>query len=78
MKLEGNGFQPQVTVGDHVAVGQPLVNVSLATIAEAGYKATTLVIITNSKKLGQFQRFESAGTVVAGEPVIALDTLVTS
>lgn len=78
VKLEGNGFQPQVTVGDHVAVGQPLVNVSLATIAEAGYKATTLVIITNSKKLGQFQRFESAGTVVAGEPVIALDTLVTS
>jgi hypothetical protein len=73
VQLAGTGFQPQVSVGDRVDVGQLLVDVSLPTIVEAGLQATTIVIVTNSTKVGEFERLVSAGDIVAGEPTLSLN-----
>lgn len=73
VQLDGKGFTPQVTVGETVTLGQPLVDVDLAAITEAGYKTTTIVIVTNSKKLAGLHRLGVGTEVVAGEPALTLE-----
>ena len=68
VQMDGEGFTPHVTVGDHVQAGQPIVDVDLDAVAKAGYKATTLLIVTNSKKLSTVEHLAQPGLVVAGEP----------
>lgn len=70
VKLGGEGFSPAVSVGDTVAAGDLLVTADLATIANAGHKATTITIVTNSAKLGDITILTSGGEVVAGEPLL--------
>lgn len=48
VQLDGAHFEPAVTRGQRVAAGDPLGTVDLAGLREAGYDATTMLIITNS------------------------------
>jgi PTS system beta-glucosides-specific IIC component len=59
VKMGGSGFSTLVERGQHVSAGEPLGTVDVAAVVEAGYPATTLVIVTNTKKL-------TAVTPVAG------------
>ena len=46
--MNGKGFQLFVSEGDDVCCGQKLMTFSKKAIADAGYKDTTAVVITNS------------------------------
>lgn len=48
VELHGDGFVPQVKVGDHVSVGDYLMNMDITSIKEAGYDPIVLTIVTNS------------------------------
>lgn len=48
VQLDGEGFTPQVKVGDKVTAGQLLINCDLDIIRDAGYSTVTPVIVTNS------------------------------
>lgn len=51
VQLEGKGFKAHVAQGDKIVKGQPLVDVDLKVIEEAGFSTETPVIITNSNDL---------------------------
>lgn len=51
VQLEGKGFKAHVAQGDKIVKGQPLVDVDLKVVEEAGFSIETPVIITNSKDL---------------------------
>lgn len=48
VQLDGKGFSAKVQKGDHVDAGQLLIEFDLDTIKDAGYAATTPIIVTNS------------------------------
>ncbi len=48
VKLNGRGFTPLVTKGQHVDVGQPICKFDLELIRNEGFNATTPVIITSN------------------------------
>ncbi|MBP5458974.1 MAG: PTS transporter subunit EIIC [Clostridia bacterium] len=48
VQLNGQYFEPQVKLGDHVKKGQPLIKFDIDAIKAAGYKVTTPMIVTNS------------------------------
>lgn len=70
VQMNGEGFTPHVKVGDRVQAGQLIVDVDLDAVAKAGYKATTILILTNSKKLSTVEHLAQPGLVVAGEPAL--------
>lgn len=47
VNMNGAGFEVKVKTGDSVKAGQPLVEFSLDAIKEAGYKTTTMFVLTN-------------------------------
>ncbi|WP_296138007.1 PTS glucose transporter subunit IIA [uncultured Corynebacterium sp.] len=51
VKINGEGFTPSVSRGDHVKTGQLLGTTDLGTITESSYDDTTVVVIINSGKL---------------------------
>ena len=51
-KMGGDGFQLHVNVGDNVKTGDLLVTFDIAKIKEAGYKTTTMVLVSNGDELG--------------------------
>lgn len=48
VEMKGEGFDVLVKEGDRVVCGQKLMSFSMDAIKEAGYRATTAVIVTNS------------------------------
>lgn len=53
VELEGRGFTPQVAVGQQVQAGDPLAQVDLDVVREAGFETTTFVVITNTDDFAQ-------------------------
>lgn len=53
VNMEGKGFCPLVEQGAQVKAGDPLIEFDLEAIAEAGCKATTMVLVSNAAMLGQ-------------------------
>lgn len=69
VKLEGKYFTAHVKNGDHVNVGDPLVDVDLEKVKEAGYDIVTPVIISNSFDYGDI-------LAVSGQEITAGDSLI--
>lgn len=72
VKMDGTGFEVAVEKKQHVEAGDVLATVDLEAVAAAGYPTTTLVTVTNSKKLARVEPVTS-GTVRAGDPVITVE-----
>ena len=51
VNLKGQGFSPKVSAGQRVDRGDPLVDVDLAAVREAGYDPTTILVVTNTASL---------------------------
>lgn len=45
--LQGQGFKSLVQVGDHIAIGDPLIQVNWEQLVQSGYDVSTMVIVTN-------------------------------
>ena len=71
VQLDGRGFSPAVTRGDHVKAGDLLAVVDLETVAEAGYDPTTLVVVTNTAQLTGVAPV-AQGTVTHGQPAVTV------
>ncbi|MFE7628882.1 beta-glucoside-specific PTS transporter subunit IIABC [Kocuria sp. NPDC057446] len=71
VQLNGRGFSPAVTRGDHVKAGDLLAVVDLDVVAEAGYDPTTLVVITNTAQLTDVVPV-AQGTVTHGQPAVTV------
>lgn len=48
VELEGKYFESLVKVGDHVEIGQPLVNVDFPSIKKEGYDPVVMMVVTNT------------------------------
>lgn len=48
VELKGEGFTPKVAVGDHVEIGDLLMEMNIKEITAAGYDPVVLMIVTNS------------------------------
>jgi PTS system sucrose-specific IIC component len=55
VKMEGEGFEPQVHEGDTVKEGQIILKFSKDKIAEAGYKDCVVVLMANSDAMTDFK-----------------------
>ena len=64
VKLEGKGFTKKVSDGTKVKAGDVLIEADLDTIRNAGYPATTMVILTNADQYSEVTKAEPgpAGT----------------
>lgn len=64
VKLEGKGFTKKVADGAKVHAGDVLIEADLDTIRNAGYPATTMVILTNADQYSEVTKAEpgAAGT----------------
>lgn len=71
VKLEGKGFTKKVKEGDTVKAGDILVEADLAVIKEAGYPATTMMILTNADGYQDVKKCEP-GKVSADSTVMTL------
>ena len=69
VNLGGRGFTTHVEVEQAVRAGDPLVDVDLKVIEDAGYALATPVIVTNARGLGKVTA-ASGDTVVVGEPLL--------
>ncbi|WP_232549410.1 glucose PTS transporter subunit IIA [Propioniciclava soli] len=69
VQMNGEGFDVHVAKGDRVHVGDTLVDVDLDAVRAAGYPTTTIVAVTNTKKLGAVTPLVGK-EVGAGDPVI--------
>ncbi|MGN1390787.1 MAG: glucose PTS transporter subunit IIA, partial [Sharpea porci] len=71
VQLEGKGFTAHVKQGDHVTVGQPLVDVDFNAVKTAGYETQTPVVITNTRDLLDVLPV-GEGNVTAGDEIIKI------
>ena len=71
VNLAGKPFAAHVTPGDRVSAGQPLMDVDLAQIKDAGLSTETMVIITNTPDFSAVSTTAS-GTVAAGDELLDL------
>ena len=55
VKMEGDGFEPQVSEGDQVKEGDVILNFSKDKIAEAGYSDCVVVLMANSDMMEDFK-----------------------
>lgn len=72
VKMGGEGFEKLVERGQHVTAGDPLCTVDLAAVEKAGYPATTMVIVTNSRKLTSVTAVENT-EVADGETILTIE-----
>ncbi|WP_018296308.1 glucose PTS transporter subunit IIA [Corynebacterium lubricantis] len=70
VKMKGEGFETLVQKGDIVEAGQLIGRADLKAIEAAGYPATTMVIITNTKKLAGVTPTTESGTVGHDDTII--------
>ena len=71
VKLEGKGFHALVAQGDHVDVGQPLVEVDFDAVRVAGFDPTVFVIVCERSENSTL-REHASGPVAVKEPVVWL------
>lgn len=62
VKLEGKGFTKKVADGEKVHAGDVLIEADLDTIRNAGYPATTMVILTNADQYSEVTKTEPGVT----------------
>ena len=62
VKLEGKGFTKKVSDGAKVHAGDVLIEADLDTIRNAGYPATTMVILTNADEYSEVKKAEPGVT----------------
>ncbi|MEJ5927311.1 beta-glucoside-specific PTS transporter subunit IIABC [Corynebacterium sp. H128] len=72
VQLRGEGFNIGVDKGAVVTAGQVIGTADLDVIRQAGYQATTMLIVTNSKKLTKVSP-RTSGTASAGEQLIDIE-----
>ena len=60
VKMDGNGFTKKVSDGDKVHAGDVLVEADLNAIKNAGYQATTMMILTNTDDFESVTKAEPA------------------
>ena len=70
VELKGEPFTPFTKVGDHVKRGDVLMEADLGAIKEAGKKATTMLVITNTDAYSSVDQL-ATGEVKAGDAVVA-------
>ena len=73
VQLDGRGFTPAVTRGDHVQAGDLLAVVDLDVVAEACYDPTVLVVVTNTAQLADVVPV-AQGAVTHGLPAVTVQT----
>ena len=71
VKMEGKGFTKKVADGDKVHAGDVLIEADLNAIREAGYPATTMVILTNADQFSKVEKAEP-GEVGTGSRIMDL------
>jgi len=76
VNLKGSGFTPKVKEGDHVNIGDLLIEFDADFVAIHAKSLLTQIVITNSEKVSEF--IPSAGHVNAGEDTILELILVDS
>lgn len=69
VNLNGKGFDPKVTQGDHVEAGALLMKFDISLIREAGYPVVTPVIVTNSDEYAKVSGI-AEGSVSQSDPVL--------
>ncbi len=72
VKMNGDGFDVKVSVGDKVKKGQKLLTFDIEKIKAAGYCTTTAVLVTNSGDYPNY-RIVKTGAVEAGEEIISAE-----
>lgn len=72
VKMGGEGFVTLVERGQHVTAGDALGTVDLAVVDKAGHPATTLVIVTNTKKLTSVTPV-ATGEIAQGDTIIDVE-----
>ncbi|MBT2284900.1 PTS glucose transporter subunit IIA [Paenibacillus polymyxa] len=65
VSLKGQGFTPQVQIGDQVTIGQTLIEFDLNAITSAGYPVITPVIVANAAEQ-PWELYPEYGSVEAG------------
>ena len=70
VNLGGKGFTTHVQAKQKVHAGDPLVDVDLEVIANAGYSAATPIVVTS--KISAIEEQTSGGTVNIGDPLLRL------
>lgn len=70
VELKGEPFTPFAKVGDHVKRGDVLMEADLGAIKEAGKKATTMLVITNTDAYASVDQL-ATGEVKAGDAAVA-------
>ncbi|MDO5029703.1 MAG: glucose PTS transporter subunit IIA [Corynebacterium sp.] len=69
VKMAGEGFDVKVAKKQHVEAGDVLAEVDFDKVKEAGYSTTTLMTVTNTKKMAKVDPVTS-GSVRVGDTVI--------
>nr|WP_120492313.1 glucose PTS transporter subunit IIA [Corynebacterium lactis] len=69
VKMAGEGFDVAVEKKQRVSAGDLLVNVDFDKVVAAGYPTTTIMTVTNTKKLGSVEP-KIGSTVTSGDTVI--------
>ena len=69
VELKGEGYKPQVKVGDKVKKGQLLLKFDMAFISGKGYKLTTPVVVTNTDDFTSVEPI-ATGKVTQGQEVV--------
>ena len=72
VKMAGDGFKVVVARGDQVEAGDLLAEVDLDAVRAAGYDTTTIVTVTNTKKMASVTPLVGRD-VSAGDPVIGVE-----
>lgn len=72
VQMNGEGFATAVEKGAVVTAGQAIGTVDLAAVEKAGHPATTMLIVTNSKKLSSVTP-RARQSVDAGEDIIDIE-----
>ena len=72
VQMKGEGFTPSVSRGDRVTAGQVIGTADLAAIDRAGFPATTIVVVTNTAKLGHVAPVMDTGEVAGGTTVLTV------
>lgn len=68
VKMNGDGFIPHIKIGDRVVVGQDLITFDIDKIQNAGFKATTIMVVTEA--LDTNLKFENNQKVISGKDLI--------
>jgi len=69
VKMDGRGFDVRVEKKQHVEAGDILAQVDFDAVAAAGFSTTTLMTVTNTKKMERVEAV-AVGSVRAGDTVI--------